>query len=79
MPVGDTEFAKDKTFGYCSSHLGEWIEEKRDANMNNPVKKASDPADVVEINARLYKVTDFYIDQIIKNIKNDSQKLGLNA
>ncbi|REJ27310.1 MAG: hydroxyacid dehydrogenase [Bacillaceae bacterium] len=28
IPVGETEFANDRTFGYCSSHLGEWIEEK---------------------------------------------------
>lgn len=28
IPVGETEFAKDKTFGYRSSHLGDWIEEK---------------------------------------------------
>lgn len=28
VPAGKTEFAKDKTFGYQSSHLGEWIEEK---------------------------------------------------
>jgi uncharacterized protein YgbK (DUF1537 family) len=28
VPAGETEFAKDKTFGYVSSHLGEWIEEK---------------------------------------------------
>ena len=27
-PAGETEFAKDKTFGYTSSHLGEWCEEK---------------------------------------------------
>jgi uncharacterized protein YgbK (DUF1537 family) len=27
-PAGETEFAKDKTFGYVSSHLGEYIEEK---------------------------------------------------
>lgn len=27
-PVGESEFAADKTFGYRSSHLGEWIEEK---------------------------------------------------
>lgn len=27
-PVGESEFAADKTFGYHSSHLGEWIEEK---------------------------------------------------
>jgi len=28
IPVGQTEFAKDKTFGFYSSHLGEWVEEK---------------------------------------------------
>jgi len=28
VPAGNTEFAKDKTFGYLSSNLGEWIEEK---------------------------------------------------
>lgn len=28
VPAGKTEFAKDKTFGYHASHLGEWIEEK---------------------------------------------------
>ena len=27
-PSGQTEFAKDKTFGYGSSHLGEYVEEK---------------------------------------------------
>lgn len=28
VPAGETEFAKDKTFGYHSSDLGEYIEEK---------------------------------------------------
>ncbi|MFA6505791.1 MAG: four-carbon acid sugar kinase family protein [Treponemataceae bacterium] len=28
VPAGQTEFAKDKTFGYHASHLGEWVEEK---------------------------------------------------
>ena len=28
IPAGESEFAKDKTFGYKSSHLGEWVEEK---------------------------------------------------
>lgn len=28
IPAGETEFAKDSTFGYKSSNLGEWIEEK---------------------------------------------------
>ncbi|WP_342578692.1 four-carbon acid sugar kinase family protein [Psychrobacillus sp. FSL K6-2843] len=28
VPAGETEFAKDRTFGYKKSHLGEWVEEK---------------------------------------------------
>ncbi|WP_416173384.1 four-carbon acid sugar kinase family protein [Acetobacterium sp. K1/6] len=28
VPAGETEFANDKSFGYTSSHLGEWCEEK---------------------------------------------------
>ncbi|MGY4788963.1 four-carbon acid sugar kinase family protein [Bacillus sp. OHL2] len=28
IPASDTEFARDRTFGFQSSHLGEWIEEK---------------------------------------------------
>ena len=28
VPAGETEFAKDKTFGYVSSDLPDWIEEK---------------------------------------------------
>ncbi|TAH71128.1 MAG: hydroxyacid dehydrogenase [Anaerolineaceae bacterium] len=28
IPAGKTEFAADRTFGYSSSHLGEWVEEK---------------------------------------------------
>ncbi|MDF2614143.1 MAG: hypothetical protein K0S71_1929 [Clostridia bacterium] len=28
VPAGQTEFAKDKTFGYVNSHIGDFIEEK---------------------------------------------------
>lgn len=55
----------------------EWIEEKRDNRHAMPVKKAIDPAEVVEISARMFKVTEFYIDQIIKNIRAESDKLKL--
>jgi hypothetical protein len=40
----------------------EWVEEKQDPGRRNPIKQTNDPADIVEINARLYKVTEFYID-----------------
>ena len=48
----------------------EWVEEKPDPGQSMPVKKTDDPAEIVEINARLFKVTEFYIDQIIKNIRS---------
>lgn len=28
IPAGESEFSKDKTFGYKNSHLGRWVEEK---------------------------------------------------
>lgn len=28
----------------------------------NPIKKVTDPAEIVEINARMFEVTEFYID-----------------
>ena len=28
LPVGETEFARDATFGYAASNLAEWVEEK---------------------------------------------------
>jgi hypothetical protein len=42
------------------------VEEKEDKRMKAPVKKALDPADVIEINARTFKVTERYIDSVIK-------------
>jgi len=32
-PVGDTEFARDKAFGYTASHLPSWVEEKTGAKV----------------------------------------------
>jgi uncharacterized protein YgbK (DUF1537 family) len=37
VPAGETEFAKDRTFGYTKSHMGEYIEEKTNGEF-----KASD-------------------------------------
>lgn len=39
--------------------------------------EADDPAELVEINARPFKVQEFYIDFIIKNIRADADKLKL--
>ena len=40
-PVGDTEFARDSTFGYRSSRLADWVQEKSEGRMP--------AADVVEL------------------------------
>jgi hypothetical protein len=48
----------------------EWVVETRDNGRNLPIKKTNDPAEIVEINARPFKVTDYYIDNIIKNIRS---------
>lgn len=64
VPAGETEFAKDRTFGYTSSHLGEWVEEKS----NGTFKKESvtyisldelRSEDYKGITDKLIKVTDF--------------------
>lgn len=47
----------------------QWIETKQ-VN-KNPVKKALDPADVIEINARCFTVKDFYLDEMISNLLKD--------
>ena len=64
VPAGETEFAKDRTFGYTKSHLGEWAEEK-----SNGEYKAEDmtyisldslrAVDIETIEQQLLKVEDF--------------------
>ena len=63
-PAGETEFAKDKTFGYASSNLAEYVEEKT----HGAFKKESVTCisleelrggDVDKIAARLKNVRDF--------------------
>lgn len=64
IPAGETEFARDKTFGYNESHLGKWIEYK-----SGGVYKADcvtyislesiRSLDIDGISMRLIKVKDF--------------------
>lgn len=64
VPAGETEFAKDRTFGFSSSHLGEWVEEKTEGAF-----KAADSTyislaslrkmDIEKITEQLLEVKDF--------------------
>lgn len=47
----------------------EWISTQKPAFNVMPVKKAEDPCEIIEINARLYTVKDFYMDQIATNMR----------
>jgi len=38
-----------------------------------PVEKKSDPAEVIEINARMFEVKEFYLDTTIKNLQRDNR------
>ncbi|WP_059173486.1 four-carbon acid sugar kinase family protein [Bacillus sp. FJAT-27445] len=64
VPAGETEFAKDRTFGYHSSHLGSWIEEKTDGHFKKEdvLYISLDSLRNIEIDAitsQLMQVSDF--------------------
>lgn len=70
-PAGDTEFARDKTFGYTSSDMKEYIEEK--------TQGAFRAADVVSIS--LDDLRAMRVDVIIKQLMavTDFRKVIVNA
>ena len=52
----------DKKF---DSDDDQWVETKpSDLNLL-PVKKVEDPVDIIEINARMFAVQEFYLDKMI--------------
>ncbi|MFE4894890.1 four-carbon acid sugar kinase family protein [Peribacillus butanolivorans] len=71
MPAGETEFAKDRTFGYKSSHLGEWAEEK-----SNGAFKAEDA-----VYLSLESIRDLDIDGLVSQLMavKDFNKIIVNA
>lgn len=71
IPAGMTEFAKDKSFGYKSSNIGEWCEEK-----TNGEYKAKD---VVYIS--LEDIRNLNIDKITEQLKSvqNFNKVVVNA
>jgi len=71
IPAGDTEFAQDKTFGYKSSHLGKWVEEKTGGRY---------PSDHV-MSISLEALRDCAWDEITQRlcVVNSFQKIIVNA
>lgn len=64
IPAGETEFAKDRTFGYTKSHLGEWAEEKSNGkyqaeNMTYISLDRLRALDIDSIEQQLLQVKDF--------------------
>lgn len=64
VPAGETEFAKDRTFGYTKSHLGQWAEEKsvgkyKAENMTYISLESIRTLDIDHIEQQLLAVTDF--------------------
>jgi uncharacterized protein YgbK (DUF1537 family) len=64
VPAGETEFAKDRTFGYTKSHLGEWAEEKSNGeyqavNMTYISLESLRSLDIETIEQQLSEVEDF--------------------
>ncbi|MFJ8066024.1 four-carbon acid sugar kinase family protein [Psychrobacillus sp. NPDC096426] len=64
VPAGETEFAKDRTFGYTKSHLGEYVEEKsagkfKAENATYISLESLRSLDIKGITNQLLQVTDF--------------------
>ncbi|GAB6931185.1 four-carbon acid sugar kinase family protein [Paenibacillus sp. JCM 10914] len=74
VPAGETEFARDRTFGYTQSDLGKWVEEKSEGTF-----KASDTTyitldslralNIEGIVAQLMQVNDF--NKVVVNAADD--------
>lgn len=71
VPAGETEFAKDRTFGYTASHLGEWAEEK-----SNGAFKAQDA-----VYLSLEDIRALRIDRLVEQLMTvtDFNKVIVNA
>ena len=71
VPVGDTEFAKDKTFSFTASNLGEYIEEKTEG-----CYKAADTTYITLEDLRNLKISDI-VRQLLA--VKDFNKVVVNA
>jgi uncharacterized protein YgbK (DUF1537 family) len=71
VPAGETEFAKDRTFGYTKSHLGEWVEEKSGGRY-----KADNATYISLEDIRAFRL-DRMVDQLLQ--VSDFNKVIVNA
>lgn len=71
IPAGDTEFAKDKTFGYKNSHLGMWVEEKTQGEYT------ADSLTYISLDELRSQAVDLICDKLM-NVK-DFSKVIVNA
>lgn len=69
IPVGDSEFAKDKTFGFSSSRLTEWIEEKTKGEISS--------GEVVEISLDMLKSPKAVSNKLM--CLSNFEKVSINA
>nr|WP_106780437.1 four-carbon acid sugar kinase family protein [Lysinibacillus timonensis] len=71
VPAGETEFAKDRTFGYRSSNIGEWAEEK-----SNGRYKAEDATYLA-----IEDIRSLNIDRLVEQLMsvNNFNKVIVNA
>lgn len=71
VPAGETEFAKDRTFGFKASHLGDWAEEK-----SNGTFKADDA-----VYLSLESIRDLDFDKLVSQLMavEDFNKIIVNA
>lgn len=83
VPAGNTEFARDKSFGYKNSHLGDWVEEKTNGAFTRQDTTyisldELNRADYAAIEAKLMAVDNFR-KVIVNSIGYDDVKVFVTA
>ncbi|PAE81902.1 hydroxyacid dehydrogenase [Shouchella clausii] len=71
VPAGETEFAKDRTFSFSASHLGEWIEEKTEGEYTK------EQTIYIRLQDLREKQVDYVKEQLMK--AQGFQKIVVNA
>ncbi|MBU8598626.1 four-carbon acid sugar kinase family protein [Shouchella clausii] len=71
VPAGETEFAKDRTFSFSASHLGEWVEEKTEGEYTK------EQTIYIRLQDLREKQVDYVKEQLMK--AQGFQKIVVNA